>query len=179
MQKEKTKAIEEWPVPQNVKDVQRFMGLANYYRRFIDQFAKIAAPLHALTRKEKIWEWTPKCQEAFELLKGKFSSYPILVNPDHTQPLRIESDTSNFATGAVLSMKCPDDKWRPCAYLSKGLNDVERNYDVHDKEMLGIVRALEAWRHHLEGATHQVEIWTDHKNLKYFMSEKKLNRRQA
>jgi hypothetical protein len=76
-------------------------------------------------------------------------------------------------------MLCEDEKWHPCAYLSKGLNDVERNYDVHDKEMLGIIRALEAWRHYLEGAKHEVEIWTDHQNLRYFMSAKKLNRRQA
>jgi transposase InsO family protein len=76
-------------------------------------------------------------------------------------------------------MLCEDEKWHPCAFLSKGLNDVERNYDVHDKELLGIMRALEGWRHHLEGATHELEIWTDHRNLQYFMSAKKLNRRQA
>ena len=76
-------------------------------------------------------------------------------------------------------MKCEDDKWHPCAYLSKGMTDVERNYDVHDKEMLGIMRALEAWRHYLEGCKHRFEIWTDHRNLEYFMSAKKLNRRQA
>ena len=76
-------------------------------------------------------------------------------------------------------MKCDDDKWHPCAYLSKGMTDVERNYDVHDKEMLGIMRALEAWRHYLEGCKHRFEIWTDHRNLEYFMSAKKLNRRQA
>jgi len=67
----------------------------------------------------------------------------------------------------------------PCAFYSKSLNDVERNYDVHDKEMMGIIRALEAWRHHLEGVKHRVEIWSDHRNLQYFMSSKKLNRRQA
>jgi hypothetical protein len=113
------------------------------------------------------------------MLKRKFSSHPILVNPDPTKPLRVESDTSNFATGAVLSMKCDDDKWRSCAYLSKGLNEVECNYDVYNKEMLGVIRALEAWRHHLEGATHKVDIWTDHRNLEYFMNNKKLSHWQA
>jgi len=91
----------------------------------------------------------------------------------------VESDASDYATGAVLSMLCKDKKWHLCAFLSKGLNDVERNYDVHDKELLGIMCALEGWRHHLEGATHELEIWTDHRNLQYFMSAKKLNRRQA
>ena len=76
-------------------------------------------------------------------------------------------------------MLCEDEKWHPCAFLSKGLNDVEINYDVHDKEMLGIIQALEAWRHYLEGATHEVEIWTDHQNLQYFMSTKKSNHCQA
>ena len=86
------------------------------------------------------------------------------------------NDASDYATGAVLSMKGEDEKWRPCAFYSKSLSNVERNYDVHDKEMLGIIRALEAWRHHLEGATHKVEIWSDHQNLQYFMGAKKLNR---
>jgi len=98
---------------------------------------------------------------------------------DTTKELHVESDASDFATGAVLSMKCNDGKWHPCAYLSKGLNDVEWNYDIHDKEMLGIMRALESWHHYLEGAKLQFEIWTDHWNLQYFMEAKKLNRRQA
>ena len=98
---------------------------------------------------------------------------------DTTKPLRIESDASEYATGAVLSMLQDDDKWHPCAYLSKGFNNTERNYDVHDKEMMGIMHALEAWRHYLEGCKHKIEIWTDHRNLEYFMSAKKLNQRQA
>ena len=93
--------------------------------------------------------------------------------------LWVEADMSDFAMGAVLSMKGEDEKWRPCTFYSKSLSDVERNYDVHDKEMLGIIRALEAWRHHLEGAKHKVKIWSDHQNLRYFMGAKKLNRRQA
>ena len=104
---------------------------------------------------------------------------PILVAADYTHPLCVESDTSDFVTGAVLSMLCEDEKWHPCAFLSKGLNDVERNYDVHDKGMLGIIRVLEAWRHYLEGAKHEIDIWTDHQNLKYFMTTKKLNCQQV
>ena len=91
----------------------------------------------------------------------------------------MESDASDYAMGTILSMKCKDDKWRPCTFYSKLLSDVKRNYNVHDKEMLGIIRALEAWRHHLEGTNHKVEVWSDHRNLQYFMGAKKLNRRQA
>ena len=76
-------------------------------------------------------------------------------------------------------MKCLDDRWRPVAFISKSLSNTERNYEIHDKEMLAIVRCLEAWRHFLEGAVVKFEIWTDHKNLEYFMKAQKLNRRQA
>ena len=89
-------------------------------------------------------------------------SYPILITANPEKPLQVEANASDYTTGAVLSMKGEDEKWRPCAFYSKSLSNVERNYDVHDKEMLGIVRALEAWRHHLKGATHKVEIWSDH-----------------
>jgi len=104
---------------------------------------------------------------------------PILALPDNLQPFRIEADSTYFATRAVLSQQSPEDnKWHPVAFLSKSLSLVEWNYKIHDKEMLTIVRALE-WRHFVEGAEHRCEIWTDHKNLQYFMTTKKLNRRQA
>ena len=93
--------------------------------------------------------------------------------------MRIEVDTSDYATGGVLSMKCENSLWRPVAFLSKSLNKIERNYEIYDKEMLAIIRGLEAWRHLLEGAQFKFEIWIDHKNLEYFMKVQKLNRRQA
>ena len=93
---------------------------------------------------------------------------------------RIEADSSDFATGAVLSQVSTDDgKWHPVAFMSKSLSSVEHNYEIHNKEMLTIIRALQEWRHFIEGAEHQFEIWTDHKNLEYFMAAKQLNRRQA
>jgi len=104
----------------------------------------------------------------------------ILASPQDSEPFRIKADSSDFASGAVLSQQLPgEDKWHPVAFYSKSLSPVERNYEIHDKEMLTIIRALEEWRHFLEGAQHLVEIWTDHKNLEYFMTAKKLNRRQA
>jgi len=96
------------------------------------------------------------------------------------EPFRIEADSSDFASGAVLSQQLPGkEKWYPVAFYSKSLSPVERNYEIHDKEMLAIIRTLEEWRHFLEGARHPVEIWTDHKNLEYFMMARKLNHRQA
>jgi len=129
--------------------------------------------------KETVWRWGRSQQKAFDELKRKFVEGPILVATDYMHPLHVESDASDFATGAVLSMLCEDEKWHPCAFLSKSLNNVERNYDVHDKEMLGIIQVLETWRHYLEGAKHEIDIWTDYQNLKYFMTIKKLNHQQA
>ena len=92
---------------------------------------------------------------------------------------RVEADASNYATGGVLSMKCSDNLWRPVAFISKSLSDTERNYEIHNKEILVVIRCLEVWRHFLEGTTVKFEIWTDHKNLEYFMKMQKLNQRQA
>jgi len=112
-------------------------------------------------------------------LKERFTTELVLVTPDLDKEIRVEANASDFATGGVLSMKCEDKKWRPVAYISKLLNEAERNYEIHDKEMLAIIRCLEVWRHFLEGAKDRFEIWTDHKNLEYFMKTQKLNQRQA
>jgi len=96
------------------------------------------------------------------------------------EPFRIKADSSDFAFGAILSQQLPrEEKWHPVAFYSKSLFLMERNYEIHDKKMLAIICMLEEWRHFLEGAWHPVEIWTDHKNLEYFMTAKKLNRHQA
>jgi len=102
---------------------------------------------------------------------------PVLVIPDLDKEMRVEGNASDFAMDGVLSMKCEDERWRPVAYISKLLNKAERNYEIHDKEMLVIIQCLETWRHFLERVKDQFEIWTDHKNLEYFMKAQKLNRR--
>jgi len=105
---------------------------------------------------------------------------PVLVSPQGSEPFCIEADSSNFASRAVLSQQLPgEEKWHPVAFYSKSLSLVERNYKIYDKEILTIIYVLEEWRHFLEEAQHLVEIWTDYKNLEYFMMAKKLNRRQA
>ena len=179
MEEEKVEEVLSWPVPKTVRDVRKFLGLANYYRRFVRNFAAIAKPLNMLTRKEEKWKWGESQQKAFEQMKEIFTTRPLLVAPDLDKEFRVEADASNFATGGVLSIRCEDGKWRPVAYISKSLNETERNYEIHDKEMLAVIRCLEAWRHFLEGTKGRFEIWSDHKNLEYFMSNQKLNRRQA
>jgi len=112
-------------------------------------------------------------------LKGVFTTRPVLATPDLDKEFRVEADASNFVTGGVLSVKCEDDLWRLVAFISKAFNETERNYEIHDKEMLGVIQCLEAWRHFLEGTRIKFEIWTDHKNLEYFMASQNLNCRQA
>lgn len=175
----KIEGVSKWPEPTHVKEVQSFLGFVNFYRRFIQDFSDIARPLHDLTRKECPWIWKAEQKEAFEELKHRVTSAPILIFPDENKPYKLEADSSDYATGAVLSQEGEDGKWHPVSFLSKSLSSVERNYEIHDKEMLAIIKSLEEWRHYLEGAKHVFEIWTDHKNLEYFMTAKKLNRRQA
>jgi len=177
MEKEKVKGILEWPTPKCVKDVQKFLGLTNYYRWFIEGFAMVARPLHDLVKKDKKWEWTEREEKAFKELKEKFTKEPVLAAPDIDKKMRMEVDASDYAMGGVLLMECGDGPWRLVVFLSKSLNETERNYEIHDKEILAIIRGLEAWRHLLEGAQNKFEIWTDHKNLEYFMKVWKLNRR--
>jgi len=179
MEKEKVDRVLSWPEPRNVKDVRKFLGLANYYRRFIKNFAQVARPMNVLTRKDVKWWWEEEQQKAFDKLKRVFTTKPVLAAPDLDKEFRVEADASNYATGGILSMKGSNELWRPVAFISKSLSDTERNYVIHDKEMLVVVRCLEAWRHFLEGVTTKFEIWTDHKNLEYFMKVQKLNRRQA
>ena len=176
----KVAGVADWPTPTSKKEVQSFLGFTNFYRRFIQDFSHHARPLFDLTKNDVRWKWSEDEQAAFDSLKRLITSAPILTSPDNSRPFRIEADSSDFATGAVLSQQSlKDEKWHPVAFLSKSLSAVERNYEIHDKEMLAIIRAMEEWRHFLEGAEHQFEVWTDHKNLEYFRSAKKLNRRQA
>jgi len=110
MEKEKVQGVIEWPVPRSVKDVQKFLGLANYYRQFVKDFAKIAKPLHKMTRKETKWSWGERQQKAFEELKEKFTTEPVLVTPDLDKEMRVEVDASDFAIREVLLMKCENEK---------------------------------------------------------------------
>jgi len=110
MEKEKVQRVIEWPVLRSVKDVQKFLGLANYYRQFVKDFAKIARPLHEMMRKENKWSWGERQQKAFEELKERFTTEPVLVTPDLDKEMRVKADMSDFATGEVLSMKCKDEK---------------------------------------------------------------------
>jgi len=144
IEKEKVDGILSWPEPKNVKDVRKFLGLASYYRRFIKNFAEVARPINMLTRKDIKWQWRAEQQKAVNELKQVFTTKPILAAPNLDKELRVEANVSNYATGGVLSMKCSDKLWRLVAFISKSLSNTERNYEVHNKKMLAVVRCLEA-----------------------------------
>jgi hypothetical protein len=139
----------------------------------------MARPLFDLTKKESSFLWGVAQEAAFHTLIHAFTTAPVLALPDHSKPFRLITDTSDFATGAILEQLDALNRWHPVAFHSKSLQPAERNYKIHDKELLAIVRALEIFRHYLEGRDDTTEIWTDHGNLVYFFTKQKLTRRQA
>ena len=180
MSEDKIKIIQDWPEPRRVKDVQSFLGFANFYRRFIYNYSDIVVPLTRLTRKGAPWNFTPECRSAFEALKKAFTSAPILSFWTPDAQLILETDASDYALAAILSIISPDDQEiHPIAFHSRTFSAPELNYDVHDKELLAIFEAFKIWRHYLEGPTHPIDVVTDHKNLEYFATTKILTRRQV
>ncbi|KAL2089934.1 hypothetical protein ACEWY4_014622 [Coilia grayii] len=176
----KVSAVASWPIPATRKQLQQFLGFANFYRRFIRNYSAVAAPLTALTSTKRPFCWTTATDNAFTTLKNKFTSVPILQVPDPERQFVVEVDASDIGVGAVLSQRRPEDeKLHPCAYFSRRLSPAERNYDIGDRELLAIKLALEEWRHWLEGAPVPFIVWTDHKNLEYIRTAKRLNPRQA
>lgn len=175
----KLKGIQEWPIPTTVKQTRGFLGFGNFYRRFIRNFSEIAKPLNDLLKKDHKFEWTADCQSAFDALKKRFTEEPVLIMPDHTKPFQIESDASKYASGAVLTQLDSNGNRHPCAYISKTFSPTERNYEIYDRELLAIIRALEEWRHYIQGSPHTTIVLSDHKNLTYYREARKLNRRQA
>uniref|UniRef100_A0A8K9UZ16 Gypsy retrotransposon integrase-like protein 1 n=1 Tax=Oncorhynchus mykiss TaxID=8022 RepID=A0A8K9UZ16_ONCMY len=176
----KVQAVIDWPAPKSRIELQRFLGFANFYRRFIRNFGQVAAPLTALTSVKTCFKWSVSAQGAFDLLKNRFTSAPILVTPDVSRQFVVEVDASEVGVGAILSQRSlSDDKVHPCAYFSHRLSPSERNYDVGNRELLAIRLALGEWRQWLEGATVPFVVWTDHRNLEYIRSAKRLNARQA
>ncbi len=181
MDEKKINSVLNWPTPKTTKDLQRFLGFANFYRRFIRNFSTIAAPMTSLLKGGKPYlVWSTAASEAFQQLKQRFTSAPILHHPDPELEFTVEVDASNTGIGAVLSQRQGNSaKLYPCAYYSRKLNAAERNYDVGDRELLAMKAALEEWRHWLEGAKLPFVVLTDHRNLEYIRSAKRLNPRQA
>jgi hypothetical protein len=160
--------VVDWLMPSNKKEVQSFIGFINFYQRFIPGFSHHPRTLFDLTMKDVRFIWGLPQEDSFMKLKELVTSAPVLVLPNNDLLFRLEADSSSIATSVVLSQQQVDNNaWHPVAFLSKALNPVEQNYEIHNTEMLALIRGLEEWRHYLEGARHPVKIWTDHKNLEW------------
>jgi len=149
-----------------VKDVQSFLGFANFYHRFIHGYSDIVIPLTHLTRKNSPWKFDSKCRAAFKKLKEEFTHAPVLTHWVPDAKIVVETDASDYALAAILSTYTPDGELHPIAFHSHSFNPAELNYDTHNKELLAI---FEAFKH----------VVTDHKNLEYFTTTKLLTRCQA
>ena len=173
---DKVRVVKDWPAPSNLKQLRRFLGLANYFRRFIQGYSSLVAPLTALTSEKTPWLWAPACHSAFEAVKQALITAPILALPDMEKPFEVWSDASLYGTGAVLFQH-----QRVIAYLSHRFTGAERNYTTTDQEALGVINALQEWRCYLEGAP-DVTVVTDHQPLTHLLKLKAdglLSRRQA
>ena len=175
----KIEAVVSWPPPTNRKELQRFLGFANFYRRFICGFSSTVQPLTALTSTKSMFRWTPEAEAAFSDLKTRFSTAPILIMPNPEKQFILKVDASDTGVGMVLSQRGPSGKVHPCAYFSLRLSPAERNYAIGDRELLALKLSLEEWRHLLEGLAMSFLVWTDHRNLEYLRSAKRLNPQQA
>jgi hypothetical protein len=167
----KVAMILDWKAPKDVRGIKSFIGMAGYYRRFIEGFSKIARPMTALLAKKVEFKWTLECQESFKMLKQKLTTAPVLVLPDVHKPFSVYCDASYTRLGCVLMQE-----GTVVAYSSRQLKIHEKNYPTHDLGLAAVVHALKTWRHYLYGQ--KCDIYTDHKSLKYIFTQSELNMRQ-
>ncbi len=145
--------IRDWPTPTTVKQVSSFLGFGNYYQKFISGFTHLTRPLHDLTKKNKLWTWTAECQVAFDILKERFTSAPVLMMPDVNKPFVLQMDTSDCAIGAVLMQEDENGDLHPCRFLSHALTPTKTRWQIYDRELFPIYYALyKEWRYLFEGA---------------------------
>jgi hypothetical protein len=167
----KVDAVSQWGTPESVSEIKSFLGLAGYYRRFIEGFSKLALPLTKLTRKDQAFVWDGNCEESFQELKRRLTTAPVLILPDAKESSVVYCDASKLGLGGVLMQG-----GNVVAYASRQLKVHERNYPTHDLELAAVVFALKVWRHYLYGS--RFEVFSDHKSLKYLFDQKELNMRQ-
>jgi hypothetical protein len=176
MAKDKVQTVLVWEPPKSLKETQAFLGFANFYRQFIKDFSKICRLLMESAKGDaKKWEWTVAMELAFDELKRRFTTAPILRQFDPKKVCIVETNASDFALGAVLSQKGDNRRLYLVAFHSRKFTLAEINYEIHNKELLAIVDCFKVWRRYLEGAIHTVQVYSNHQNLEYFTTTKVLN----
>ena len=179
MDPSKVSSIVSWPKPESVHDVRVFLGFANFYRRFIKNYSRLCLPLTSLLKKGNRFFWSSPAEHAFNALKKAFTTAPVLSHFDPSRSMILEADASNFALGGVASQVGEDGLLHPVAFHSRKFNPAEVNYEIYDKEMFAIVECMDKWRYYFESLGHKTTIYSDHKNLLWFMETKIYNRYQA
>nr|AAT73648.1 putative polyprotein [Oryza sativa Japonica Group] len=164
-------SVTNWKQPKIVSEIRSFLGLAGYYRRFIENFSKIAKPMTRLLQKHVKYKWSEECEQSFQELKNRLISALILILPDPKKGFQVYCDASKLGLGCVLMQD-----GKVVAYASRQLRPHEKNYPTHDLELAAVVHALKIWRHYLFGT--RTEVYTDHKSLKYIFTQPDLNMRQ-
>ena len=189
MDPSKLKGVADWPRPKTPTEIRQFLGFTGYYRYFIPKYSEIARPLLDLTKKDIVWKWENRQQRAFEELKQRMCRGPVLQQPDFGKKFYLQADASLYGVGAVLSQegkhltpslaKQQKPILHPIAYYSATFTQTERNYDIYERELLAVMKALAHWRQYLGWTKEPFVIMTDHANLQYWKSPKNLNRRTA
>jgi hypothetical protein len=183
MEDAKVEKVKNWKAPTTVREIRKFLGFTGYYRYFIKDYSSIARPLIQLTHKAVKWEWKETQERAFQRLRHLMISKPVLIQPDFEKPFFVHTDASSYGAGAVLMQERDNGNGKPrqhpIAYYSTTFTPTERNYDVYERELLAVVKALEHWKAYLKWTSEPFTIVTDHANLLYWKAARKLNRRTA
>jgi len=182
----KIKGVAEWPYPRNPTDVRFFLGFTGFYQYFIPNYSRVARPLLDLTKKATPWIWTETQMKAFETLKMLMCSKPVLTQPQYDKPFVVHTDASTYGVGAILlqegeinPQKPSKPHLHPIAYYSVMFTSTERNYDIYERELLAVIKALQNWRPHLAWTPHPFTLITNHANLTFWKHPQKVNRRIA
>ena len=179
MDPQKIETVVNWEPLEYLKDVQTFLGFANFYRRFVLGYSSIVAPLTELTKKDVTFRQTEPEKKDFQRLKDAFTSAPILRHFNSDKECVVETDASDYVSAEILYQIADDGLLHPVEFVSKKHSPAECNYEIYDQELMAIIRSFEEWRPHLESAKGIIKVPCDHKNLEYFMTTKILNRRQS
>jgi hypothetical protein len=175
MDPEKITAIQDWEAPHNLKDIRAFLGFANFYHRFVQNYSKIIQPLTFLTQKGVAFAWKEEQQKVFDDLKNMFTSAPVLARFDPDHDVIVETNASDYVSAGVLSQYDDDGILYLVTFFSKKYSLAECNYEIYDKELMAIVLTFEEWRPELQSVMNPIRVLSDHKNLEYFTTTKLLN----
>ena len=175
----KVSGVREWKTPTDTTENCAFQGFANFYRCFIPNFSKIARLLNDLLKTGVKWHWGEEQQKVFEEIKRLITSEPVLHQPDQTKPFKVEVDSSNYAMGTVLMQRDEKNVLHPIAFFSKSVNEAQHNYNIYNKELLGLREMLHHWCQYLFQPQHKVQIYTDHTNLLFWKDPGEHDRRVA